>query len=101
LTDNAYYHGALEVAAEGAIPKVSYTITVPDIAAMPGFEDYEVETADTSFIEDIGMFGINKKTGLPNHLKVIISELNEEPDNPSKNTITVQNFTTQFEDLFQ
>lgn len=101
LTNNAYYHGALEVAAEGAIPKVSYTITVPDIAAMPGFEDYEVETADTSFIEDIGMFGINKKTGLPNHLKVIISELNEEPDNPSKNTITVQNFTTQFEDLFQ
>ncbi len=101
LTDNAYYHGALEVAAEGAIPKVSYTITVPDIAALPEFEDYEIETADTSFIEDIGMFGINKRTGLPNHLKVIISELNECPDNSSKNTITVQNFTTQFEDLFQ
>jgi hypothetical protein len=60
LTDNAYYFGALEVAAEGAIPKVSYTITTVDLSTKPEYEDdYEFDIADTTYVEDIGMFGIN------------------------------------------
>lgn len=101
LTDNAYYFGALEVSREGAIPKVSYTIKVIDISTQPEYEEYEMDIADTSYIEDIGMFGINPVTGLPNKLKVIISELDNDLDNPTNDSINVQNFTTQFEDLFQ
>lgn len=99
ITDNAYYHDALSVAAEGAIPKVSYNIKVVPLGILD--EDYEIDIADTSYVEDIGMFGINKKTGLPNRLKVIISQLDENLDEPSENSISIQNFTTQFEDLFQ
>lgn len=99
LTDNAYYNGALDVAAQGAIPKVEYTISVVDLAPIEG-DEYLVDLADTTYVEDIGLLGANLKTGLPNHLKVLISELSEELDNPSKNSIKVQNFTTQFEDLF-
>lgn len=99
LTDNAYYHDAVKVAAEGAIPKVEYNITVTPLGVLD--EDYDYEIADTTYVEDIGMFGINKKTGLPNRLKVIISELNETVDIPTNDTIGVQNFTTQFEDLFE
>ena len=99
LTDNAYYHDAVQVAAEGAIPKVSYDIKVVPLGILD--EDYEMGIADTTYIEDIGMFGINQKTGLPNRLKVIISELNESLDKPNEDSISVQNFTTQFEDLFQ
>ena len=99
ITDNAYYHDALTVAAEGAIPKVTYSIKVTPLGILD--EDYEIGVADTSYIEDEGMFGINQKTGLPNRLKVIISELNESLDKPTDDSITVQNFTTQFEDLFQ
>ena len=47
------------------------------------------------------MFGINKHTGLPNRLKVLVSEIQEGLDDPSNDTITVQNFTTAFDDLFQ
>lgn len=101
LTDNAYYHGALEVAAEGAIPKVTYSIKVVDLSIKPEFKDYEIEVADNTFVEDEDLFGVNKQTGFSNRLKVLISELNEELDTPSKNSITVQNFTTQFEDLFK
>ena len=102
LTDNAYYFGALEVAAEGAIPKVSYTITIVDLSTKPEYEDdYEFDIADTTYVEDIGMFGVNQKTGLPNRLKVLISSITEDPDVPTSNSINVQNFTTQFEDLFQ
>ena len=99
LTDNAYYHDAIQVAAEGAIPKVTYDITVVSLGILD--EDYNVDIADTTYVEDIGMFGINAKTGLPNKLKVLISELNESLDKPSEDSIKVQNFTTQFEDLFQ
>jgi hypothetical protein len=50
----------LEVAAEGAIPKVSYTITTVDLSTLPQYsDDYTFEIADTTYIEDIGMFGIN------------------------------------------
>nr|DAD58724.1 MAG TPA: hypothetical protein [Caudoviricetes sp.] len=35
------------------------------------------------------MFGINKITGLPNKLKVIISGITYNLDEPSKNTINV------------
>jgi len=93
LTDNAYYNGALDVAAQGAIPKVEYTISVVDLAPIEG-DEYLVDLADTTYVEDIGLLGANSKTGLPNHLKVLISELSEELDNPSKNSIKVQNFTT-------
>lgn len=102
LTDNAYYFGALDVAAQGAIPKVSYTISVLDLGVYEEYEDvYKVGLADTTYVEDIGMFGINKKTGLPNRLKVIVSEISYNLDDMSKVDIKVQNFTTQFEDLFQ
>lgn len=100
ISDNAYYFGALDVAKQGAIPKVSYSITVVDIESLYREGDYEVDVADNSYVEDIGMFGVNYKTGLPNRLKVLITAITESPDNPSENKIEVQNFTTQFEDLF-
>lgn len=101
LTDNAYYFGAKEVAAEGAIPKVSYNISVVDLYALPEYEDYKFDVADTTYVEDIDMFGINPITGFPNRLKVIISEKTNDLDEPKNNSISIQNFTTQFDDLFQ
>ena len=103
LTDNAYYFGALDVAADGAIPKVSYSISVIDIAPLSKeYEEiYDFDLADVTYIEDIGMFGINKHTGFPNRLKVLVSGVQEGIDDPSKDTIQVQNFTTSFQDLFQ
>jgi hypothetical protein len=80
LTDNAYYFGAKEVSAEGAIPKVEYNITVLDLYVIEEYFDYIFNIADTTYIEDIGMFGINEKTGLPNRLKILISEITYDLD---------------------
>ena len=101
LSDNAYYFGAVNAAAQGALPKTNYTINVVDIYLIPGYEDYEFNIADTTYVEDEGMFGRNPKTGLPNRLKVIISGITEDLDVPTNDNIQVQNYTTQFEDLFQ
>ena len=101
LSDNSYYFGAKEVAKRGAIPKLNYNISVLDLNVLPGYEDYEFNLADTTYVEDVSMFGINKKTGMPNKLRVIVSQITSELDKPEDNTISVQNYTTQFEDLFQ
>lgn len=99
LSDNSYYFGAKEVAKQGAIPKLTYNISVIDLSILDS--DYKIDVADTTYIEDIETFGINEKTGLPNRLKVIISGITYNLDVPSENSIQVQNYTTQFEDLFQ
>lgn len=101
LTDNAYYYGALEVSAQGAIPKIEYSISVLDLSPFEGYYDYELDNGDVTYIEDISILGYNKNTGFPNRLKVMVSEISEDLDIPTNNSIKVQNFTTQFEDLFQ
>ncbi|MGM9858956.1 MAG: hypothetical protein ACI311_06910 [Bacilli bacterium] len=99
LSDNSYYFGAKEVAKQGAIPKLTYSITVVDLDTLD--KDYNFDIADSSYIEDIETFGINAKTGLPNRLKVLISGITYDLDIPTQNTLQIQNYTTQFEDLFQ
>lgn len=100
LSDNTYYFGAKEVAKQGAIPKVTYNITVTDLEVLDKKKDYVFNIADTTYIEDIETFGINSKTGLPNRLKVIISGITYNLDQPMLNSIEIQNYTSQFEDLF-
>lgn len=101
ISDDAYYFGALQVSKKGAIPKVSYSISTVDIEPLYQEGDYVFDVADTTYVEDIGMFGINQRTGLPNRLKVIVSAITEKPDDPSSNKIEVQDYTTEFKDLFQ
>lgn len=100
IDDNAYYFGAQEVAADGSIPKVEYNISVVDLISLPNNDELEFNLADTTYVEDIGMFGYNKN-GMPNRLKVLISSINYDLDEPKSTSIGIQNFTTQFEDLFQ
>ena len=102
LDDNAYYFGALQVAAQGAIPKVSYNISVIGIDVFEEYKDfYSFYLGDVTWVEDEGLFGINQKTGFPNKLRVMISEITYNLDEPAKDSIKVQNYTTKFEDLFQ
>ena len=99
MSDNSYYFGAKEVAKQGAIPKLTYNISVVDLDTLD--KDYQFDIADSSYIEDIETFGINEKTGLPNRLKVLISGITYDLDVPTQNSLQIQNYTTQFEDLFQ
>lgn len=99
LSDNTYYFGAKEVAKQGAIPKLTYNISVIDLSILDG--DYKIGIADSTYIEDIETFGVNQKTGLPNRLKAIISGITYDLDTPTQNSVEIQNYTTQFEDLFQ
>ena len=98
-----YYFDAVQVSNTSAQPVVSYTINVVEISQLEGFEWYTFDAGDKTYIEDTEFFGWANVDGImtPAREEVIVSEVEWHLDEPDKNVITVQNFKTQFEDLFQ
>ena len=102
LTDNKYYWAAENILNNSCKPKLSYSINVIDISPLEKYkEDYDFELGDTTYIEDIDFFDVNIKTGLPNREKVLLSEITDSLDTQNENSITVQNYSTSFNDLFE
>lgn len=107
--DDKYYLDAASVAYTSGFPKVTYEIAVEPLINKFGFASfdgsallaagYRLEPGHKTYIEDSDYF--KDENGNDFREEVIISETAKYLDSPEKNTITVQNFRTQFEDLFQ
>lgn len=106
IDPNIYYYDALSVAYTSSRPQVQYDITVTRVSELPEFKFRRFHVGDTTYIQDPDFFGyeyyskIDKKR-TPYKEAVLISEISINFDEPDKDTITVQNYKTQFEDLFQ
>lgn len=125
IDSELYYFDALQVSDTSSQPKVSYTIDVLEISQLEGFKGYDFRVGDKTFIEDTDFFGylyqaldVTKTTEsngeseeeeaplvittrTPVREEVIVSEIEWHFDEPDNNTITIQNYKTRFEDLFQ
>lgn len=103
MDDNLYYLDAESVLYNSAFPEVSYTIDVLELSQLEGYENYKFSIGDKTYIEDVEFFGYKSIDGVktPYQEEVILSEITYNLDDPSSNTIKVQNYKTQFEDLFQ
>ena len=104
IDPNLYYLDARSVVYTSSRPKISYNISVIRLNALDEYRGKKFNVGDISFIEDKEFFGYIKgedawKT--PYHEKVLISESTSWFDSPEKDTFTIQNYKTQFEDLFQ
>lgn len=101
--DDLYYLDAQKVLYDSAYPQVTYTINVLDLNELFGYENYNYNLGDITYVEDTEFFGYIIKDGLetPYKEEVLISQTTDYLDSPEKNVITIQNFKTQFEDLFQ
>ena len=104
---NLYFLDAESTLHTSSQPKVTYNISVIDVKPLSeqeGYEDfkhYDFQIGDKSYIEDVEFFGWSlKDTTSPYREEIIISEIINELDVPEKNQIKVQNYKTQFEDLF-
>ena len=100
VDDDLYYVDATTVARTSAYPKISYTINVVELSQVEGFEPYKFKLADRSYIEDTEFFGYDENHR-PYKEEIIVSKVLYSLDDPSQNVITVQNYKTRFEDLFQ
>lgn len=102
IDDNLYYIDALSTLYTSSRPQVSYTIEVIELSQLPGFENYNFDVGDKTFIQDEEFFGWSYDGSKRLYREeVIVSETIIELDSPEKNSIKVQNYKTQFEDLFQ
>lgn len=100
--DDLYYFDAQNVLYTSAFPKISYTIDVIDVSPLGGqYTPFKFNVGDKTYIEDTEFFGWNISGTSPYKEEVVISEITENLDSPEQNKITVQNYKTQFEDLFQ
>jgi hypothetical protein len=105
---NLYYLDAESTLHTSTQPKVTYNISVIDVAPLAsqeGYEDfayYDFDIGDMTYIEDVEFFGWSlKNRNAPYREEIVVSELTTELDAAEKNQIKVQNYKTQFEDLFQ
>lgn len=103
MDDNLYYFDAEGVLYTSSRPQISYTINVLDLSPLEGYEAYSYQIGDKTYIEDTEFFGwkIIDYRKVPAREEVIVSEYVMYFDNPEQNVITVQNYKTQFEDLYQ
>lgn len=101
--DELYYLDALATGFTSSRPKITYTINVFDLKDIEGYENYQFDVGDKTFVEDPEFFGWKKENGLkrPFREEVIVNEIIEGIDDIKKNSIKVQNYKTQFDDLFQ
>ena len=107
LDDNLYYLDANQTLALSAKPQISYSISAINIQGLDGYESYKYRIGDRSTIEDTEMFGWSLKEidskviKTPYRESIVVSEIATDLDDPTQSTIIVQNYRTQFEDLFQ
>ena len=95
-----YYEAANMVLYTSSFPQISYTINVLELSQVEGFEPYQFKIADKTYVEDVEFFGYDLNHR-PYKEEIVISQVKSNLDDPSQNTITVQNYKTQFQDLFQ
>ena len=95
VDDDLYYADAQSVLYNSCYPQVIYTINTLELSQLPGYELFKFDLGDKTWAIDDEFFGQGKRE------EVIITELSEMLDDPSKNQIKVQNFKNQFQDLFQ
>ena len=99
--DDLYYLDAVEVAYKGSRPQVQYDINVLRLSELEDYSSKVFKLGDISYIQDVKYFGYQKDGITPYKEKVMLSEITSFFDTPDKDTIKVQNYKTQFDDLFQ
>ena len=97
--DDLYYLDALQVAYQSSRPQITYSINVLRISDTVDFASKEFQLADIAYIQDTEYFGYKDKF-TPYKEKVFLSEVTSNFDSPEKDTFKVQNYLTQFDDLF-
>ena len=103
IDDNLYFLDAQNTLNTSAKPKITYNISVLELSRLPGYENFTFALGDKTTIEDTEFFGWVWKEGVqtPYSEEIVVTELTVVFDSPEQNQIKVQNYKTQFEDLFQ
>ena len=103
IDDTLYYLDAQSVAYTSSRPQISYNISVARLSSLEEFKSKVFHLGDISYIQDTEFFGYVPGAPIPTPYKeqVLISEVTSNFDDPIQDSFKVQNYKTQFDDLFQ
>lgn len=103
--NNLYYFDAISVLHSSAFPQIQYNIKVANLSALEEFKGKVFNVGDITTIEDTEYFGYTyvgvEQIKTPYREEIIVTEITYNLDEPEKDEITVQNYRSNFEDLFQ
>ena len=101
VDDEKYYLDAQKTLYNSCWPQVTYSIGVANLENHPDYQYYKFELGDTTYIQDPEFFGYMNDSKTPYRKEIVISEKTEYIDCPWKDTLSVQTFKNQFQDLFK
>lgn len=103
VDDNLYYLDAENISSTSAMPEISYEINVLELSQIEEYSNYIFNIGDRTYIEDTDYFGWTYKDGVrtPYKEEIVLTKITIAFDQPEQNKIQVQNYKSQFEDLFQ
>ena len=98
-----YYFDAETTLHNSAQPKVSYTVNIVELSQLEGYEGYNFELGDITYVQDTDFFGWTYENGFktPYKEEIVITEMTTYFNSPEKNVLKAKNYRDQFEDLFQ
>ena len=99
--DTKYYQDALRVAYTSSRPQISYDIKVLRVSDLEDFTSKIFYLGDICTIQDVKFFGYTgDEYNTPYKEPIFITEITSYFDSPEKDSIKVQNYNTDFDDLF-
>jgi hypothetical protein len=99
VDDDKYYNDSLSVLYNSCYPQVAYNINILALNKLSGYEAFNFEIGENTYVEDPDFLGQDTK-GNDIRVRVVITEMTENLDDPTQDNIKVQNFKNDFADLF-
>ena len=101
VDDDKYYLDAINVAYTSSRPQLSYTISVLRLSSLDDYSSKIFKLGDICYMQDKEFFGYNSDNITPYKERILVSKISSFFDTPEKDIITVQNYKSRFDDLFQ
>ena len=108
IDNDIYYLDASQTAAESCMPKIEYSLSAIDISKLANplnpkdtnwGEDFSYDVGDTTYIKDQELFGINEDKIIEQKSMIASKDIYIDVDRPDE--ISLKNYDTRFEELFQ
>lgn len=96
-----YFLDGLTVAYTSSRPQLAYDINVLRISSLEEYSSKVFNLGDICYMQDREFFGYLSDKITPYKEKILVSKVSSYFDQPEKDIITVQNYKTRFDDLFQ
>jgi hypothetical protein len=88
VDDELYFLDAQQTLYNSCWPRVEYTINAVTLDMIPGYEFYNFEIGDKTWVQDPEFFGYNSD-GTPYKKEIIVTETVNNLDSPDKDSFKV------------